>query len=481
MTDQSIAREAHLGDITITVLGMGHIGLPTALGLAELGSKVIGADDDLRKVGRIRSGDPIFFEPGLSELLTKHLASGRFQPMDDVDAAVRAASIIFICVGTPQKANGQADLAQVEAVARVVARNLNGYKLIVEKSTVPAITAKWLKRTILRYNTGKSSPAASESATEAASPTPVEFDIASNPEFLREGRAVQDFFHPDRIVCGVDTERARKLLTDLYAPLGRPIVITDTSTSELIKHAANAFLSTKISFINMVSDLCEKVGADVTAVTRGIGLDARIGPQFLDAGIGYGGYCFPKDLRAFIHLAEEHGVNFSLLQEVENVNQRRVDVFIRKVHEALWTLRGKTLGILGLAFKAGTDDIREAVSLKIIQTLLDEGSVLRVYDPQAMPNTQAVFPTSTERLTYCSSAYEAAQGAQGLLLVTEWDEFRQLDLARVRESMEVPILVDGRNLFDPVAVRKAGFEYVSIGRDGARGAGVRAHAVKPTA
>ena len=480
MTDQSIARESQLGDVTITVLGLGHIGLPTALGLAELGSKVIGADDDIHKVGLIRSGDPIFFEPGLSELLTKHLASGRFQPIDDVDAAVRAASIIFICVGTPQKANGQADLAQVEAVARVVARNLNGYKLIVEKSTVPAITAKWLKRTIVRYSGGKSAGAAGES-TSGSSSASVEFDIASNPEFLREGRAVQDFFHPDRIVCGVDSERARKLLTDLYAPLGRPIVITDTSTSELIKHAANAFLSTKISFINMVSDLCEKVGADVTAVTRGIGLDARIGPQFLDAGVGYGGYCFPKDLRAFIHLAEEHGVNFSLLQEVENINQRRVDIFIRKVHEALWTLRGKTLGILGLAFKAGTDDIREAVSLKIIQALLDEGSVLRLYDPQAMPNTQSVFPPSTERLTYCSSAYEAAQGAQGLLLVTEWDEFRQLDLAKVREAMEVPILVDGRNLFDPVAVRKAGFEYVSIGRDGARGAGVRAHTLKPTA
>jgi len=480
MNDQSIPRESHLSNVTITVLGLGHIGLPTALGLAELGSKVIGADDDARKVGLIRSGDPIFFEPGLSELLSKHLESGRFQPIDDVDAAVRAASIIFICVGTPQKANGQADLAQVEAVARVVARNLNGYKLIVEKSTVPAITAKWLKRTIVRYNAGKSSGAAGESASRSSS-APLEFDIASNPEFLREGRAVQDFFHPDRIVCGVDSERARKILTDLYAPLGRPIVITDTSTSELIKHAANAFLSTKISFINMVSDLCEKVGADVTAVTRGIGLDARIGPQFLDAGIGYGGYCFPKDLRAFIHLAEEHGVNFSLLQEVEAINQRRVDMFIRKVHEALWTLRGKTLGILGLAFKAGTDDIREAVSLKIIQTLLDEGSILRLYDPQAMPNTQAVFPASTERLTYCSSAYEAAQGAQGLLLVTEWDEFRQLDLERVREAMEVPILVDGRNLFDPATVRNAGFEYVSIGRDGVRGAGVHAHTLKPTA
>jgi UDPglucose 6-dehydrogenase len=481
MNDQSNPQELNSGDATITVLGLGHIGLPTALGLAELGWKVIGADDDAGKVGLIRSGDPIFFEPGLSELLSKHLQSGRFQPIDDVDAAVRAASIIFICVGTPQKANGQADLAQVEAVARVVARNLNAYKLIVEKSTVPAITARWLKRTIVRYNSGKSSGAASESASGSPPSSHFEFDIASNPEFLREGRAVEDFFHPDRIVCGVDSERARKILTDLYTPLGRPIVVTDTSTAELIKHAANAFLSTKISFINMVSDLCEKVGADVTAVTRGIGLDARIGPQFLDAGIGYGGYCFPKDLRAFIHLAEEHGVNFSLLQEVERINHRRVDIFIRKVHETLWTLRGKTLGILGLAFKPGTDDIREAVSLKIIQALLDEGSILRLYDPQAMPNTQAFFPASTDRLTYCSSAYETAQGAQGLLLLTEWDEFLQLDLARVREVMEVPILVDGRNLFDPTTVRKAGFEYVSMGRDGARGAGVRAHMQKPTA
>ena len=279
-------------------------------------------------------------------------------------------------------------------------------------------------------------------------------------------------------MCGVDSERARDILTNLYSPLQRPIVVTDTSTAELIKHAANAFLSMKISFINMVSDLCDEVGANVTAVTRGIGLDSRIGPQFLDAGIGYGGYCFPKDVRAFIHLAEEHGVDFSLLQEVERVNQRRVDVFIKKVQKVLWTLRGKTLGILGLAFKAGTDDIREAVSLKIIQALLNEGCMLRLYDPQAMPNTQEVFPASTERLSYCSSAYEAAHGAQALLVITEWEEFRQLDLLRLRNSMEVPILIDGRNLFDPDAVRKAGFEYVSIGRDGATPAGAHTHSAK---
>jgi len=481
MSNNSIPQVSISSGATITVLGLGHIGLPTALGLAELGWQVIGADDDARKVGLIRSGDPIFFEPGLSELLSKHLASGKFQPVEDVEAAVRKASIIFICVGTPQKPNGQADLAQVEAVARVVGRNLNGYKLIVEKSTVPAITAQWLRRTIVRYNGGKPLGTAGDSATGSPSAADLDFDIASNPEFLREGKAVEDFFHPDRIVCGVDSERARKILTDLYSPLGRPIVVTDTSTAELIKHAANAFLSTKISFINMVSDLCEKVGADVTAVTRGIGLDSRIGPQFLDAGIGYGGYCFPKDLRAFIHLAEEHGVNFSLLQEVERVNQRRVDIFIRKVHEALWTLRGKTLGILGLAFKPGTDDIREAVSLKIIQVLLEEGSQLRLYDPQAMAITQTVFPPSTAGITYCSSAYDAAKGAQALLLLTEWEEFRNLDLARVHDLMEVPIIVDGRNLFNPVAVRKAGFEYVSMGRDGSRASSGRTHALKPTA
>ena len=473
MSDNSSLQPMNLADVTITVLGLGHIGLPTALGLAELGHRVIGADDDKSKVALIRGGDPIFFEPGLGELLTKHLQSGRFQPVEDVEAAVRDGSIIFICVGTPQKSSGQADLGQVEAVARLVARNLNGYKLIIEKSTVPAITAQWLKRTIVRYNQGKSSPTPGEVNSDQPSPAPPDFDVASNPEFLREGKAVEDFFHPDRIVCGVESERAREILTNLYRPLQRPLVVTNISTAELIKHAANAFLSTKISFINMVSDLCEKVGADVTAVTRGIGLDSRIGPQFLDAGIGYGGYCFPKDLRAFIYLAEEHGVDFALLQEVERINRRRVDIFIRKVHQALWTLRGKTLGVLGLAFKAGTDDIREAVSLRIIQALLDEGGILRLYDPQAMPNTQRVFPASKE-LIYCTSAYDAAQGAQALLLLTEWEEFRQLDLVRVRDLMEVPVMVDGRNLFDPDAVRKAGFEYISLGRDAARSADPRA-------
>jgi UDPglucose 6-dehydrogenase len=355
----------------------------------------------------------------------------------------------------------------------VVARNLNGYKLIVEKSTVPAITAQWLKRTIVRYRLATAREAPGSSSDELSSNAATSFEVASNPEFLREGKALEDFFHPDRIVCGVESDRAREILTSLYSPLGRPIVVTDVNTAELIKHAANAFLSTKISFINMVADLCEKIGADVTAVARGIGLDSRIGPQFLDAGIGYGGYCFPKDLRAFIYLAEEHGVDFSLLQEVERVNRRRLEVFLRKVRQTLWVLQGKTLGVLGLAFKPDTDDIREAVSLKIVKALLEERCILRLYDPQAMPNAKAEFPETPGQLTYCGSAYEAAHGAHALLLLTEWEEFRQLDLSRLRSLMELPILVDGRNLLDPGTVRRAGFEYISIGRDGVKVEGQR--------
>jgi UDPglucose 6-dehydrogenase len=460
MSDNHLDRRI-LPEGPIAVLGLGHIGLPTALGLAELGHNVIGTDNDPEKVRLIRECNLPFFEPGVRDLLSKHLKSGKFQPVDDAEAAVRAAAVIFICVGTPQSESGQADLSQVEAVARLVARNLNGYKLIVEKSTVPAITGQWLKLAILRYSASRASVVA---GTMAAPP---DFDVASNPEFLREGKALEDFFHPNRIVCGVESDRAREILTGIYAPLNCPILVTNLSTSELIKHAANAFLSTKISFINMVADLCEKVGADVTDVARGIGLDSRIGAQFLDAGIGYGGYCFPKDLRAFIYLAKEQGVDFSLLQEVELINQRRVEILIKKIRQAIWILRGKPIGILGLAFKPGTDDIREAVSLNVIKALLAEGSILQLNDPQAMRNMQHVLPETPGRLTYCTSAYEAARGGHALLLLTEWDEFRQLDLSRLHGLMEVPVLVDGRNLFDPRAVREAGFEYISIGRDGA--------------
>ena len=443
----------------IGVLGLGHVGLPTALGLAELGWEVTGADDDSAKVASIKRGSIPFYEPGLQELLTKHLASGKFRPTADVGEAVRFASVLFVCVGTPQRENGEADLSQVEAVARLIARNLNGYKLVVEKSTVPVITAQRIKRTVQRYaRNGKELP------NSEADLSPLGLEVASNPEFLQEGQAVHNFFFPDRIVCGVESQKAKEILRTIYRPLNRPVIVTDLNTAEIIKHAANAFLATKISFINMVADLCEVAGADITQVAHGIGLDPRIGASFLRAGIGFGGYCLPKDLSAFIHLATEHGVDFSFLQEVEHINQRRIDLFLKKVRKALWVLEGKTLGILGLAFKPGTDDIREAPSTRIIPHLLKGGAVLQMHDPQAMPNMQHLFPEEKDRLVYCPTPYEAARGAHALLLLTEWEEYRQLDWERVRQEVEVPVLVDGRNLLDPQQMQKAGFEYFSIGR-----------------
>lgn len=454
----------------IAVLGLGHVGLPTALGFSSLGWDVIGADEDAAKVDLIKAGKVPFFEPGLGELLRGSLASGRFHATSEVAYAIRNASVVFICVGTPQREDGTADLSQIEAISRTIGRNLNGYKLVVEKSTVPAITATWIRRTIERYSLmtageagGGENGEAPATGQEARWPA---FDVASNPEFLQEGKAVENFFHPCRIVIGVDSERARGILQDLYSGIRCAIVVTDVTTAELIKHAANAFLSTKISFINMVTDVCDAVGADVTRVAEGLGLDPRISPGFLQAGIGFGGYCFPKDLRAFARLADQHGVDCSLLRAVERINLQRVEVFLNKVRNALWVLSGKTLGVLGLAFKPDTDDIREAPSLKIITGLLQEGAELRLHDPWAMPSVRALYPPETGGITYCESPYEAARGAEALLLLTEWDAYKHLDLGRLRDLMEVPVLVDGRNLFDPDEVRGAGLSYTGMGRKG---------------
>jgi UDPglucose 6-dehydrogenase len=438
----------------IAVLGLGHVGLPTALGFVELGWEVIGADDDAPKVAMMQSGRAPFYEPGLDDLLTRGLASGRLRLSARVDQAIRDATILFVCVGTPQRDTGEADLSQVEAIARIIAHNLNGYKLIVEKSTVPAITAQWIKKTVTRC-----------ARFDALGRSHGEFDVASNPEFLQEGRAIENIFSPDRIVVGVESERARALLEQLYQPLGRRILFTNISTAELTKHAANAFLSTKISFINMVADICEAVGADVSQVALGMGLDPRIGTEFLNAGIGFGGYCFPKDLRAFMHLAREHGVECGLLKEVEAINQRRVDAFMRKVRQAVWVLQGKQLGVLGLAFKGGTDDIRESPALRIVGALMEEGARLRLHDPQAMAASQREMPPQAARLEYCSSAYDAARGAHALLILTPWQEYRELDLARLHELMEMPVIIDGRNLLDPEVVRSADFDYVDMGRN----------------
>jgi UDPglucose 6-dehydrogenase len=469
---QTHFREWDTGErMSIAVLGIGHVGLPTALGLAELGWEVVGADSTSNVVERLQAGQATFYEPGMQDLLVKHLASGRFKPTNDVEGAIATSRVLFVCVGTPQQENGAADLSQIEAMARTIARNRDGYKLIVEKSTVPAATAQRIKQTIERY---APRPAAVSPATrnghgvsgrgQTAAP-PKAFDVASNPEFLQEGKALDNFFHPDRIVIGVESGRARALLEEIYRPLNCPIVVADLATAELIKHAANAFLSTKISFINMIADVCEAVGADVENVARGIGLDPRIGRSFLSAGLGFGGYCFPKDLRALIHLAEELEVPCGILREVEEVNRRRVEVFLDKLRAGLWILRGKTIGVLGLAFKPLTDDIREAPSLRVIEELLKEGATVRLYDPEAMSNMRAVFPEEPGRVEYCRSASEVAKAAHAILLVTEWDEFRCVDWVGVREVMELPLVVDGRNFLDPAAMREAGFEYFSVGRE----------------
>ena len=429
-------------ELTIAVVGLGHVGMPTALGLAELGWRVLGADDDADKVRRIAAGELPFYEPGVEALLGRHLDSSRFRATTDVPAAVEAADVIFVCVGTPQRDDGSADLSQVESVARIIAQRLNGYKLVVEKSTSPVRTAAQIKRTILRHRTG----------------TNHEFDIAVNPEFLREGSAMRDFFNPDRVVLGVESERSRDLLLRIYRPLlqrlaetsGTPlgvddrVVVTDPATAELMKHAANAFLAMKISFINMVADLCEATGADVTQVARGLGQDPRIGAAFLRAGAGFGGYCLPKDLRAFIQIGAQQG---------------RGRGEIADVHPET-----RAVGILGVAFKPMTDDVREAPSLKIIKRLRSEGAKVRVHDPQAVDNARRVVPEDPDGLVFCASPYDAAAGAHLMVVLTEWKEYLELDLPRLRELMEVPLLIDGRNLFDPAVVRAAGFEYYSIGR-----------------
>lgn len=470
VVEDSLLERIRAGRDKIAVLGMGHVGLPTALGLAEMGWQVLGCDSCAPLIAQLQAGKMPFYEPGLADLFAKHLGKN-FCPVDDLEAAIREATILFVCVGTPQRDNGEADLSQVEAVARIIAENLNGYKLIVEKSTVPAVTAQWVKRTILRYaktlpakNGNGHSDAINGHGNTAAQGPVCDFDVASNPEFLQEGVAVHNIFRPDRIVCGVESERARAIFEELYRPLSAPLLMTELSTAELIKHAANSFLAMKISFINMVADLCELVGADVKKVASGIGMDPRIGPQFLNAGIGFGGYCFPKDLRAFIHLAEEYGLDFSLLKKVEAINERRIEVFLKKVRQALWVLQGKTIAVLGLAFKPNTDDIREAPSLKIIRALLDKGASLRLHDPKATANAKAVIPEDHVTVTYCEDPYTAARHAHALLVVTDWPEYLELDLAQLRDSMDLPVVVDGRNIFDPKEMQRLGFEYVSMGR-----------------
>jgi UDPglucose 6-dehydrogenase len=431
----------------ISVIGTGYVGLVTAAGLAELGHQVIGTDVVPEKVEKASQGRAHFYEPGMEEMLKANLKRGNLSFSHDLDETIQSSDVLFVCVNTPQREDGSADMCYVESVSRDIAKNLNGYKLIVEKSTVPVQTSLWIKRTINLYKKKD-----------------VEFDVASNPEFLREGSAVSDFLNPDRIIIGVETERAEDILVEIYNKYKDKIVITNIDTAELIKHASNSFLAMKISFINLMANLCEKTDADVDLVAKGMGLDSRIGSRFLRAGLGYGGSCFPKDVRALIKIGEDLGVNLNLLKEVDRVNTDRVAAFIDKIKKALWILKDKKIALLGLSFKPETDDIRNAPSINLVKALLKEGAFLYLYDPKAMENMKELFPEDQPGLFYMDSPYKAAEGANALLLVTEWEEFEHIDLNKIKQDMANPILVDGRNLFDPEKVRNLGFEYYSIGR-----------------
>ncbi|MEI6632023.1 MAG: UDP-glucose/GDP-mannose dehydrogenase family protein [bacterium] len=430
--------------MNISIIGSGYVGLVTGSCFAELGNKVICADNDSKKIEGLKKGIIPIYEPGLKELIAGNVRKKRLKFTSSIKEAVLGSEVIFIAVGTPSLENGEADLTYIENVARNIAQNLNGYRLIVEKSTVPVETGKWVKQTIATYIKRK-----------------VKFDIASNPEFLREGQAISDFMHPDRIVIGVESKVARDILVNLYSPLKAPLVITDIKSAELIKHASNSFLATKISFINAISRICEKVGADVVEVAVGLGLDKRIGPNFLNAGLGYGGSCFPKDLDAFVNISEKLGYDFALLKAARQINQEQKAFFLSKIKDALWILKDKSVGILGLSFKPNTDDIRNAPAIEIIQALEIEGAKIKVYDPSSMDKARVILG---KKVKFCQDAYEACRGSDCLLVLTEWDEFKELDFSRIKKLLKRPLVIDGRNIYDPKRMEKLGFSYVGIGR-----------------
>lgn len=427
----------------IAVAGAGYVGLVTGVVFAELGNEVVCVDIDPAKVDAINKGQSPIYEPGLDELLQRNLEEERLIATTDLAQATRGSEVIFICVGTPPTETGEPDLRHVDTVAATIGRALNGYKIIVNKSTVPIGTGDRVRRIIEQHCT-----------------EPHDFDVVSNPEFLREGSAVADTLNPDRIVIGADNPRAAMKIVELYAPLQRPMLITNLATAEIIKYASNTFLALKISFINAIADLCERTGADVVQTAKAMGYDPRIGHAFLQAGLGFGGSCFPKDVQAFVHTVQRYGLDPTLFEQILAINDARPKQFVARIRERLGGLSERTIALLGLSFKPNTDDIREARSLEIIRLLLQEGAIVRAYDPVAMPRVQAIYP----QITYCRNAYEAAENADALALITEWNEFRQLNFERIRNSMRQPNLFDGRNVYDPQRMRKLGFYYYGIGR-----------------
>ncbi|MBN2382074.1 UDP-glucose/GDP-mannose dehydrogenase family protein [bacterium] len=429
--------------MNICVVGTGYVGLVTGAVFADLGNDVVCVDNVPEKVEMLKRGEMPIYEPGLKEMVVHNMKDGRLFFTTDLSEGVTRSEVIFIAVGTPPKENGETDLSQVEDVAHGIARSLDRYKIIVNKSTVPVGTGD-LVRDIIERNKRRN----------------VDFDVVSNPEFLREGSAIQDSLFPDRIVIGAPSQTVAMTLLELYASLERPMLITDVHSAEIIKYASNAFLATKISFINTMADLCEEAGADVTHVVKGMGYDRRIGPEFLNPGLGFGGSCFPKDVDSLIYTSQKMGIEADLLMSVMSVNRKRAQHFVDIITERMGSLDDKTFAVLGLAFKQNTDDIREAKSLEIIKLLLKAGAKIKAYDPVAMDNCRRIQP----EVNYCKSTYEAMEDADALLIVTEWNEFKFLNMEKIKSLLNQPVIFDGRNLYQKERMKRLGFEYYSIGR-----------------
>jgi UDPglucose 6-dehydrogenase len=446
----------------LTVIGCGYVGLVTGACLAASGHEVYCTDIDARRINQLKAGKVPIYEEHLEEVLKRAVSEKKISYTTDAGEAIRAGEVIFICVGTPPKDSGEADLSAIDHVARQIALEATTPKLVVEKSTVPALTGMQLQKALAAYSRGGA----------------LKFHVASNPEFLREGTAVGDFFHPDRIVVGVEDEASAAKLREIYSPIlarkfhcpihagacptDHPgeLLITTINSAELIKHASNSFLALKISYANVIADLCERIGADVEEVTHAMGLDPRIGTQFLKAGLGFGGFCFPKDIQAFIHLSSSVGVDFEMLKAAERVNKQRIDRFFEKIHKALWVIKGKRVAVLGLAFKANTDDIRFAPALEVIRCLVEEGAEVHATDPEAISRTKPIFPN----VHYHEDPYEALKDVDAALVCTEWKVFRDLDWDRAGKLMARRLVLDGRNLYSPQRMQELGFDYYSFGR-----------------
>ena len=427
----------------ICIIGTGYVGLVTGTCFAEVGHQVLCIDNAVEKVKMLQAGGIPIYEPGLEELVKKNVAAGRLHFSNSTKEGVEKSDVIFIAVPTPPLPDGAVDLSFIEGVARDIAGALTRYKIVVDKSTVPVKTGEKVGETIKRYCKSR-----------------VEFDVVSNPEFLREGFAVEDFMHPDRVVIGVRTQRPVPALREVYAPFNAPIIVTDLNSAELIKHASNCFLALKISYINALSNICEATGANVQEVANGMGMDTRIGRDFLDASLGFGGSCFPKDLSAFIKISEQVSYDFAMLKEVQRINAQQMDRFVKKISETLWVLKEKKIGVLGLAFKQNTDDVRLSPAIDLCHRLKKEGALLRVHDPKAMEKAKTVL----KDVTYVPAMNDVAEGCDALVVATEWPEFKKLDLEKARHVMTHPILFDGRNLFDCAEMERLGFIYKSIGR-----------------